>query len=288
MAWPGCDRRHRAEQLEHERGGVVRPLHRVQMRALDHAPALARERMRGRVAALAHLGRAGAGDEADVAARRMLAQQRGQVVRQRVVEAGLGVARDREDDLAAVAARLVEARAHVRGQHARIPARERGLGGEMRVHGLARGPFVAATLRDRARPDAPDQAGALGHVHAVRAPAGDDRRVEHHDATDEVGPLAGREQADQAAERVADQHRAGELVGDEEVGQLVAQARPVAGDRVARVGAEARRRLDAPAGGSPHVEQRLVGAGGKAVRVGEDDRAGRGLRQLSRPGCGSS
>ena len=218
----------------------------------------------------------------------MAPEQRAHVVRQRVVDAGLGVARDREDDLAAVAARLVEAGLHVGVQHAWIPACEHRLRSEMGVHRHPRGPLVTAASGDRAGPDTLDQPGALGHVHAVGAPAGDDRRIQHHEAADEVGPLAGREQADEPAERMADQHRAGELVGDEEVGQLVAQARPVAGDRVARVGAEARRRLDAPAGGSPDLEQRLVGAGRKAVGVGEDDRAGRGLRQLSRPGCGSS
>jgi len=42
-------------------------------------------------------------------------------------------------------------------------------------------------------PDALDQPRALGHVHAVRAPARDDGRIEHDEAGDEIRPAARRE-----------------------------------------------------------------------------------------------
>ena len=92
---------HRVQQLQHQQGGVVGPLHRIEVRALDPAPAVAGQLVRAGEAALAHLGRARAGDEADGAARRVLLQQRRHVVRQRVVDAGLDLAAHGQHDLVA-------------------------------------------------------------------------------------------------------------------------------------------------------------------------------------------
>ena len=54
------------------------------------------------------------------------------------------------------------------------------------------------------------------------------------------------------------------------VGQLLHQVRPVAGDRVARVVAKAVHRADLEAARAQVLEQHVVGAGRKAVAVGEN------------------
>jgi hypothetical protein len=106
----------------------------------------------------------------------------------------------------------------------------------------------------------------------VRPPAGDDRRVEQHEAANEVGPLAGDQQADQPAERMTDQPGRRPTFALDEMDQLVAQARPVARHRIGRVVAELVERDHPVAGGTPMFEQQPVGAGREAVAVREDDR----------------
>jgi hypothetical protein len=74
-------------------------------------------------------------------------------------------------------------------------------------------------------------------------------------------------------------HQVGALgrFGIDEVDQLVAQTRPVAGDGVARIVAKLRHGQHAPAGRAPQRKQLPVGAGRKAVGMGEDQgRAHRG------------
>jgi hypothetical protein len=56
-----------------------------------------------------------------------------------------------------------------------------------------------------------------------------------------------------------------------EVGELLNEVGPVAGDGIARVVAEFFNRLDLKAAGFQALEDRAVGAGREAVAVGKDD-----------------
>ena len=64
--------------------------------------------------------------------------------------------------------------------------------------------------------------------------------------------------------------------GLDELQQLVAQVRPIAGDGVGGVVAQTFDGQHAVAGGAPGVEQHTVGARREAVGVAEDDGAGTG------------
>jgi hypothetical protein len=67
----------------------------------------------------------------------------------------------------------------------------------------------------------------------------------------------------------------------DELDQLRAQVRPVAGDREALVVAEFLDRVHVEPGRPPDVEQLAIGARRKAVRVREDD----ALQTTRSPGC---
>ena len=62
--------------------------------------------------------------------------------------------------------------------------------------------------------------------------------------------------------------------GRSEVGELLHQERPVAGDGIARVVAELVHRLDRKTARPQRAEHQVVGGGGKAVGVGKNDQRG--------------
>ena len=120
------------------------------------------------------------------------------------------------------------------------------------------------------------------------APAADERRVDQHHAAGEFRMPRGAHQAQEAAERMADEeHRRRPPPSTRvlrEIGELLHQVRPVVGDGVLRVVAEFLDRIDLEAAVAQAVEHHAVGARGKAVAVGEDDGRKHGIMGGTRAG----
>ncbi|EEF26874.1 conserved hypothetical protein [Ricinus communis] len=213
-------------------GGHGRRLHREQMAAGDNTEMAPHQRLGVLVAGLAGFPGIVAADEAD-RHRIAAAQQFRQVVRQRGVDRRLVLAREAQLD--ALLVRL-EAAVHVIGQHAGRPGREQVLGGEVLIRRAHVRPDIAAADGELGRRHAVSAPQQLDHAPGERAPAADHRRIEHHHAAHQVGPLVSHHQAQHAAQRMADQdHRLAVVAAGQLLDIFVDQVWPAVGDRVAGI-----------------------------------------------------
>ena len=232
------------------------------------------QRARGGQASLPALGRAGAADVGHRAAWRVALQHAAQVVGQGVVDARFNLAVKGQAHAVRHGLRIgFHAGRDVVAQHLGLPARKGRLARKVLPGCIARRPLPAPLAGNAARRHALEQPAHLHHVQAVGAPAGHHRRIKQDQALRQIGPLAGSQQAEEAAHRVADQmHLLAWCLLFDEPDELVTQVRPVAGDRVRRVMAEAFDGDDAQACRAPGFEHQPVGAGRKAVGVAEGNR----------------
>nr|WP_254696089.1 hypothetical protein [Lysobacter enzymogenes] len=150
------------------------------------------------------------------------------------------------------------------------------------AHRGAVGPVAAALQGGAGRHHQVVQAGAPAQLHQPRAPAGDQRRIQHDHPGQARGqrgagePVRGQ-QAQVAAERMADQEDPAGVAGGGHgaLGQFFDQVRPVQGHRIARIVADPFGPLD-PVARRQLLQHHPVDRGRKAVGVGEQQQVGHG------------
>ena len=253
------------------------PLHGKQMAAVQHGDAPAGDALRHLHAHLAHLHRRATADEGHRAAHGVTPELVVEIAGQGVVDGGFHLAPEQQAALALV---VLQAVLHIVLQHLRVPLGKRLLAAKVLQRLFVAGPGGAPALADLAGGDRGHDLRLLGQAHGVRLPAAQQGRVDEQHAARQIGAFGGGLKTQNAAQRVA--HQIDRLAVSLDLlldvfDQLVHQMRPVVGDGMQRVVAEALHAAGFDAALAQQRKQQAIGADGKAVGVREDHGQGVGL-----------